>query len=86
VKTRPRQVPKVKSRSKLRKEAFICDGRCETISVGREIVTHRRLGQTYLGEAGRADFGPNARAVSRWGRFVRESARWRANSAAPCSL
>ena len=29
----------------------------------------------YLGGAGRGGFGPNARAVSRWSRFVRESAR-----------
>ena len=41
---------------------------------------------TYLGGAGRGGFGPNARAVSRWGRVVRERARWRASSVTPCSL
>jgi hypothetical protein len=45
-----------------------------------------KVPKTYFGASGRGGFGPNALAVSRWGRLVRESARWRANSAAPCSL
>jgi hypothetical protein len=31
-------------------------------------------------------FGPKALGVSRWGRFVRASSRWRASSLIPCSL
>ena len=31
-------------------------------------------------------FGPNALTGSRWGRFVRESSRWRASSLTACSL
>src|SRR5205085_7025961 len=37
------------------------------------------------GGVGRGGFGPNARAVSRWGRFVRDISRWRASSVRPCS-
>src|SRR5262249_34995725 len=31
-------------------------------------------------------FGPKARLVSRWGRLVRDRARWRSSSFAPSSL
>ena len=37
------------------------------------------------GGLGWTGFGPKALAVSRWGRFVRESSRWRASSLTPCS-
>jgi len=39
-----------------------------------------------LGGCGWCGFGPKALAVSRWGRFVRESSRWRASSLIPWSL
>jgi hypothetical protein len=45
-----------------------------------------KVSKAYFGGSGCTGFGPNALAVSRWGRFVRESARWRDSSAAPCSL
>ena len=38
------------------------------------------------GGFGWTGFGPKARAVSRCGRCVRESARWRASSLTPCFL
>jgi len=38
------------------------------------------------GGLGCCGFGPKALAVSRWGRFVRESSRWRASSLTACSL
>src|SRR5258708_3010041 len=45
-----------------------------------KIATHGASGFGCTG------FGPNARAVSRCGRCVRESARWRASSFTPCFL
>src|SRR6266404_9551163 len=49
--------------------------------VHRQLLKNARLLVHLVFQRG---FGPNARAVSRWGRFVRERARCRSNSVAPC--
>jgi hypothetical protein len=61
-------------------------GRAEAII--RTLTSRQRIlgaGQGFVG-LGWTGFGPKARAVSRCGRVVRESARWRANSLAAGSL